>query len=84
MTAKYVKTLYKMQKHSLVRPIRFLTQKHVYPTNIEKMNVKLAVQLFSPAVTAALKYLKDQAGHSCDLELALAEPAIRFMEVSQK
>ncbi|KAH7960441.1 hypothetical protein HPB49_019579 [Dermacentor silvarum] len=48
------------------------------------MNVKTAVRLFSPAVTAALKYLKDQAGHSCDLEFALAEPTIRFIEVVQK
>ncbi|KAH7953581.1 hypothetical protein HPB49_010341 [Dermacentor silvarum] len=40
ITSKYVKSLYKMQKNSTVRPVRFLTRKHLYPTNIEKMNVR--------------------------------------------
>lgn len=42
-----------------MRPVRFLTRKHVYPSNIEKMSVRPAVQLLSAAVTAAVSYLKD-------------------------
>ncbi|KAH6926069.1 hypothetical protein HPB50_013695 [Hyalomma asiaticum] len=84
VSSKYVKALYRMQKHSTVRPVRFLTRKHVYPSNIEKMNVRLAVQLFSAPVTAALSYLKDQAGHSCDLDFASAGATIEFMKMMQK
>ncbi|KAH9372852.1 hypothetical protein HPB48_009886 [Haemaphysalis longicornis] len=40
------------------------------------MGVKTAVQLFSPPVTAALQYLKDQAGHTCDLEFANVGPTV--------
>ncbi|KAH6946207.1 hypothetical protein HPB50_012161 [Hyalomma asiaticum] len=84
ITSRYVKSLYKMQKNSTVRPVRFLTRKHVYPTNVEKMNVRAAVQLFSLAVTAALCYLKDQAGHSCDADFASAGPTIEFMQMMQR
>ncbi|KAL1423488.1 hypothetical protein MTO96_000019 [Rhipicephalus appendiculatus] len=84
VSSKYVKELYRMQKHSTMRPVRFLTRKHVYPSNIEKMSVRLAVQLFSVAVTAALSYLKDQAGHTCDLDFASAGPTIEFMKMMQK
>ncbi|KAL1418779.1 hypothetical protein MTO96_025664 [Rhipicephalus appendiculatus] len=84
VSSKYVKELYRMQKHSTMRPVRFLTRKHVYPSNVEKMSVRLAVQLFSVAVTAALSYLKDQAGHTCDLDFASAGPTIEFMKMMQK
>ncbi|KAL1477278.1 hypothetical protein MTO96_035860 [Rhipicephalus appendiculatus] len=30
---------------------------------------------------AALKYLRDQAGHSCDIEFASVRPTVEFMEV---
>lgn len=46
--------------------------------------MKTAVQLFSPAVTAALNYLKDQAGHSCDADFASVGPTVEFMEVFHK
>ncbi|KAH6920510.1 hypothetical protein HPB50_028500 [Hyalomma asiaticum] len=48
------------------------------------MNVMVAVQLFSLAVTAALCYLKDQAGHSCDADFASAGPTIEFMQMMQR
>lgn len=50
-----MKNLYRMQQDRIVKPVRFLTRKHVFPSNLEKMNVRRAVQLLSPAVTAALK-----------------------------
>ncbi|KAH9384133.1 hypothetical protein HPB48_026126 [Haemaphysalis longicornis] len=52
--------------------------------NIEKMSVRLTVQLFSAPVIAALKYLKEQAGHTADTEFASAGPSIKFLEVMQK
>ncbi|XP_070395811.1 uncharacterized protein [Dermacentor albipictus] len=69
-----------MQQGSLVKPVRFLTRKHVFPTNIEKMNVKRAIQVLSPAVTAALKLLQEQAGHTCDASFAGVGPTVEFMD----
>ncbi|EEC03108.1 hypothetical protein IscW_ISCW017336, partial [Ixodes scapularis] len=60
ISAAPLKQLYKMQQGSTVKPIRFLTREHLYPSNMEKMSVRPAVQIFSPPVTAALQYLKDQ------------------------
>ncbi|EEC03860.1 hypothetical protein IscW_ISCW024115, partial [Ixodes scapularis] len=60
ISSGHIKKLYKMQAGSTVKPVRFLTRKHIYPTNIEKMNVRSAVQIFSPPVTAALSFMKDQ------------------------
>lgn len=54
-TAEHVKNLYRMQQDRIVKPVRFLPRKHVFPSNLEKINVRRAVQLLSPAVTAALK-----------------------------
>lgn len=84
ISSVYLKKIYKMQKNSTVKPIRFLTRKHPYPTNIEKMSVKLAVQLLSAAIVGALKYFKDQAGQTSDAEFASAGPTIQFLEVMQR
>ncbi|KAH7945326.1 hypothetical protein HPB49_009502 [Dermacentor silvarum] len=46
ISANHLKSLYRMQQGSLVKPVRFLTRKHVFPTNMEKMNVQRAVQVF--------------------------------------
>ncbi|KAH6926682.1 hypothetical protein HPB50_021197 [Hyalomma asiaticum] len=69
-----------MQQGSILKPVRFLTRKHLYPSNIEKMGVKPAVQLFSPAVTAALSFMKDHAGHTCDAKFADAGKTVEFMK----
>ncbi|KAH8033536.1 hypothetical protein HPB51_013613 [Rhipicephalus microplus] len=51
------------EKQSSFKLVRNLTQKHVYPTNFEKLSVKRAVEVFSPqacirkGVTSALRYL---------------------------
>ncbi|XP_049522070.1 uncharacterized protein LOC125944788 [Dermacentor silvarum] len=78
ITAQYLKDLY--AKRSIVKPVRFLTRKHVHPTNIEKMNVRRAVQVFSPPVTAALKLLTEQAGHTCDASFAHFGSTVVFMD----
>lgn len=36
------------EKQSSFKLVRNLTQKHVYPTNFEKLSVKRAVEVFSP------------------------------------
>ncbi|KAH7961100.1 hypothetical protein HPB52_002467 [Rhipicephalus sanguineus] len=54
-------------------------RKHLYPSNIEKMGVKPAFQLFSAAVTAALSFMKDHAGHTCDAKFASVGPTVEFM-----
>ncbi|XP_077485881.1 uncharacterized protein LOC144096945 [Amblyomma americanum] len=73
-----------MQQDSIVKPVRFLTRKHVFPSNIEKMNVSRAVQVFSPPVTAALKLLQEQAGHICDMSFAAVGPTIKFMDIMHR
>ncbi|KAH6948060.1 hypothetical protein HPB50_022770 [Hyalomma asiaticum] len=80
ISSNHLKSLYKMQQGSLVKPVRFLTRKHVFPTNMEKMNVQRAVQVFSPPVTAALKLLQEQAGHTCDASFAGVGPTVQFMD----
>ncbi|KAM7309977.1 hypothetical protein ISCGN_006946 [Ixodes scapularis] len=76
----YLKKLYELQREAAVKPVRFLSRKHLFPSNIEKMNAKRAVQLFSPEVTAVLKHLQEQAGHTSDLLYADAGPTIFFMD----
>lgn len=80
LRSPFVKDLYDLQKKCSIKAVRFLSRKHIYPNNIEKMNVKRAIQLFSPDVTSALKYLQDQAGHTCDVKYASAGATVCFME----
>lgn len=54
VSSSYIKKIYDLQKNLTVKPVRCLSRKHVYPNNIEKMNVARAVQMLSPDVTAAL------------------------------
>ncbi|KAH9375776.1 hypothetical protein HPB48_014904 [Haemaphysalis longicornis] len=56
----------------------------ITPSNIEKMSVKLAVQLLSAAAVLALKYFKEQARNTTYVEFASAGPTIHFLEVMQK
>lgn len=47
---------------------------------MKKINVRRAVQVVSPPVTAALKLLKEQAGHTCDASFAHVGPTVVFMD----
>ncbi|XP_050038332.1 uncharacterized protein [Dermacentor andersoni] len=80
ISASYLKDVYELQKNLIVKPVRYLSRKHVFPNNIEKMNVVRAIQLISPAVTAVLQHLQEQAGHTCHISFASAGPTITFME----
>lgn len=53
----HLKKLYEAQRKHVVTPIRGLTRKVLFPSNLEKMNVKRAKYIFSVPVTAALKIL---------------------------
>ncbi|KAH6938348.1 hypothetical protein HPB50_008854 [Hyalomma asiaticum] len=79
ISATPLKNLYRMQRGSVVKPVRFLTRRHLYPSNIEKTGMKTAVQVFSPLVTAALQYMMSEAGHTCDVEFASVGPTLEFM-----
>lgn len=49
----FLKSLYNLEKDMPVKPVIYLTKKHLYPTNFDKMNVFRRVQIFSPTVTAS-------------------------------
>lgn len=65
ISASHGKDLYELQKGLSVKSVRYLSRKHVYPSNIEKMSITKAAHLMSPSVTVALDNLKDQDGHIC-------------------
>ncbi|KAH7978666.1 hypothetical protein HPB49_006330 [Dermacentor silvarum] len=48
------------------------------------MNVQRAVQVFSPPVTAAMKLLQEQAGHTCDASFSGVGPTVQFMDTVQR
>ncbi|XP_064470069.1 uncharacterized protein LOC135384813 [Ornithodoros turicata] len=79
---KYVRELLDIQDNlgGAFKPVRSLTRKHLYPTNFEKMNVKRAVEVCSPAVTSALRYLQ-RYGKSLGYNgFEDSLPTIEFME----
>jgi hypothetical protein len=59
ISSDYLKKMYALQKDLPVKPIRYLTKKHLYPTNFEQMNVLRAIHIFSPAVSSSLKFLQE-------------------------
>lgn len=58
ITLEHVKNLYKMQQDSTVKPVRFLTGKHIFPSNLGKMNVERAIQLLQASEGAGGAYLR--------------------------
>jgi hypothetical protein len=46
ITANYLKELLGIQEKLIIKPVRYLTKKHIYPSNVEKIKVHLAVQIF--------------------------------------
>lgn len=79
VSSSHLKRLYEMQR-LLVKPVRFPSRKHIFPNNIEKINIRRAVEVPSPEVTSALRYVKGQAGHCSDTSFASAGPTITFVE----
>jgi hypothetical protein len=79
ISSAHLKSLYQLQRNLIIKPVRFLNKKPLYPSNFEKMNVKRPVQLFSPPVTAALKYLKKYSISQDDS--STSKPTITYMEM---
>ncbi|KAH7933928.1 hypothetical protein HPB49_019322 [Dermacentor silvarum] len=84
ISSSHLKAVYELQKDLTVRPVRYLSRKHVYPNNIEKMNVGRAVQVLSPAVTAALEHLKEQLLFVLDTLRTFAEQALKENHALEK
>lgn len=77
----FVQKLYELQKGMTVKLARNLTRKHVYPTNLEKMNVLRAVQIFSPQVIAAIEHLQENAkGDPAFYIFRKASSTVHFMK----
>lgn len=68
ISSSFIKILYGLQK---IKPVKFLSKKHIYPSNFGKMIARRAVVVFSPQVTAVIKYLDQQN----------SEATVKFMEV---
>ncbi|KFM70650.1 THAP domain-containing protein 9, partial [Stegodyphus mimosarum] len=80
ISAKYARNLYEFQNKDIIKLVRNLPRKHVYPSNFEKMNVHRAVQLFSTEMTAGLRVLQ-KYGPQFGIEgFSDALPTIEFME----
>ncbi|KAH7958884.1 hypothetical protein HPB49_006121 [Dermacentor silvarum] len=81
----FVQKLYEHQKDMTVKLARNLTKKHVYPTNLEKMNVLRAVQTFSPQVIAAIEHLQENTGGDSTLyAFSKASSTIHFMKTIKR
>lgn len=80
ISGKYLKLLYHLQSKETIKPVRNLTRRHIEPTNLDKMNVRRAVHIFSPPVTAALECLqKYSVIHPSAYEFKDAAPTIKFL-----
>ncbi|KAH9371755.1 hypothetical protein HPB48_021028 [Haemaphysalis longicornis] len=82
ITADSLKFLYRVQQRSKVKPVRFLTRKHLCPPppQLKKWELTRLRNCFPP-VTAALQYLTDQARHTCGLEFTTVGPTVEFMNI---
>ncbi|XP_037282313.2 uncharacterized protein LOC119170786 [Rhipicephalus microplus] len=81
----HLKELLSIQSQLLVKPVRFLTQSHVEPNNLEKMKVSRATQVFSPVVIATLEFLQENPQRHPDAtEFQDCLPTITFMKMQSK
>ncbi|KAL3173844.1 hypothetical protein MRX96_041392 [Rhipicephalus microplus] len=81
----YLKKLLSIKSQLLVKPVRFLTQSHVEPNNLEKMKVSRATQVFSPVVIATLAFIQENPQcHPDATEFQDCLPTITFMKMVSK
>ncbi|KAJ4442671.1 hypothetical protein ANN_04260 [Periplaneta americana] len=86
ISSKYLKEIYRLQAKLTVKPVRYLTKKkNIEPTNFEKMNVLTAVQVFSPAVTATVEFMKNNNVRiNTNVDFSEAGPSVHFMKCIYK
>ncbi|KAK8757383.1 hypothetical protein V5799_004987 [Amblyomma americanum] len=81
----FLRLLYKIQeKQDAFKLVRCLTKKHLWPTNLEKMNVNRAVQIFSPQVTTVLRFLQQHGQSIGAPSFGDCLPTVEFMELVRK
>jgi hypothetical protein len=76
--------VYKKQKNLTFKPVRNLTQKHVFPSNMEKMNAKRSVHMYSPELIAFIEMLMHWEEKSNDVDFTQASATLKFMKMIQK
>src|SRR5438132_1072493 len=76
----FLRELYNLQKDLVVKPVRRLTYKHVYPTNLDKMHVGRAVDIFSTDVITALSFLRQHGSRSGITSFRDADGTIEFIK----
>ena len=64
ISLSHLKPLYKLQSNEVLKPVWFLIRKHLFPNNLEKMNMKRAIQVFSSSVTTGLETMSEVAPHA--------------------
>ena len=70
-------------RNQIIKPVGCLTRKHVFPTNVKKMNVKRAGDIFSDPGTVLLKYLKHYGGRTeMNAILKMLAPPLNFWSAS--
>lgn len=72
-----IRLLYQRTINDSFHICRFLTRKHIDPTNFEKMKVKLAIDIFKPEVPASLRSM-------CEMNkvgFTNVEPLCKFLEL---
>ena len=83
VTGDHIRKLYNIQKGLVMKPVRKLTRKVVYPTNLEKMNVARAKVVFSPEVIAGLKSMEVVCPELLENNDSLRE-TVNFVEMFRK
>ena len=84
ISTSFIRLLYDMQKQGVMKPVRNLTHKHVYPSNFKKMNVSRALKIFSTEMITALKFLKQNAESLGEERFLETDAPIEFLEMVNK
>lgn len=79
ISPKFVRHLYNLKKTPFCKACDIFDKKQVEPTNLEKMNVKRAVQIFSPPVTAALTYMDKYCAYTNYNDFSQTDATVQYM-----
>lgn len=55
ITFSDIRLVYELDKNKTIRALPKLTESHIFPTTFQRMNVKLAMQVFSHSVASAIE-----------------------------
>lgn len=77
----HVRQLHESEKDSIVKLAPSLTQKALYPSNIERQNVKLVLQMFDEKVSVALNHIGQHSGRDVSGTQAFIDLIIKLWEI---